>query len=330
MRPCPGPHAAGGGQQGGGRPVKLVVMSSAVAAGSGSSSAWSPSAPAAARTRSMSPKRSNTSSTGGRRAGQVGGVEGHRLDHVGPGRPGRVRRGVEPVARPAGQHHVRHRPGTSPATMAWAISEAPPRTSTDWGRPVASIMVVLPLSSRGGAVPAGGGRASVHSPSRRPRSRAGATPSGSTRRRTSRNRRPRGTWPGTSRERAGCPWPGRGGPRPSTIASSSSRSPSSRVADGQVEGEGPARHREREGARVAGAEALQHGEEARPPHPVSRSMARRTVSPAASGTTNWYWRKPLGRRGGSTRPRRRAGGRSRSCGGACPAGAWAPCGTRTR
>ena len=90
------------------------------------------------------------------------------------------------LGRPASTT-VRHRPGTRPATMAWAISEAPPSTSTDWGRPVASIMVVRPpwwlvRVRRGGvARPVSGeaGPASAHSPSRRPRSER-STPSGST------------------------------------------------------------------------------------------------------------------------------------------------------
>ena len=78
-------------------------------------------------------------------------VEGHRLGHVGPGGLGPVHGLGQPgPSRPASTT-VRHRPGTSLSTMAWAISEEPPSTSTDWGRPMASIMVLSVLVV-GGAV----------------------------------------------------------------------------------------------------------------------------------------------------------------------------------
>ena len=77
----------------------------AAAAGSCSSASWSPSTPAATMTRSMSPKRSKTSSAKAPVAGDVGGVEGHGLDHVGPERPWPGGRLGQPGPVPAGQDH---------------------------------------------------------------------------------------------------------------------------------------------------------------------------------------------------------------------------------
>ena len=122
-------------------PVKLVCTMSSAAAGSCSARAWSPSTPNATSTRSKSPKRSNVAAHERLVRREVGGVERDGVDR-GRARGAQLGRGgVAGLGLAGREHDPRARVGsTSLRTVAIAMSEVPPSTSTDCTSPSASFI----------------------------------------------------------------------------------------------------------------------------------------------------------------------------------------------
>ena len=168
--------------------------------------------------------------------------------------------------------------------MARAISEEPPSTSTDWGRPTASIMVVVSVlrrewrrpvqgagARRAGSRPGpggglGGSRGAGRCTGRAfDRDRSGGPPRGRPGPVSPAIRRSSDTSNGRRPGRPASPWPDRSGPRRRRSRRRGSRGPRSSWwwPDREVEGQCPARHGERERTRVAGSEPLEHGQKRR-------------------------------------------------------------------
>ena len=173
-------------------PVKFVCTISSAAAGSCSARAWSPSTPNATSTRSKSPKRSNVAATNAScdaksvasnaTASTCGRARGAQLGR----RPRRTPRACGPRARRA-----RRAGPTSLRTVASAMSEVPPSTSTDCTSPervLHEVLLPAPL------------RSSRRSMSLRSRL------SGRARRARRATRRAAGTSPRAARAAAASPW----------------------------------------------------------------------------------------------------------------------------
>jgi hypothetical protein len=189
--------------------------------------------------------------------------------------------------------------GPAAATMAWAISEEPPSTSTDWGRPMASIIdgVRSLLSGWDRAVSAFGAGCAASPDARRRPGEAGlppecppvvaqseAPPEVGTEDAVGidpvthglATRRSAGTWPGTAPGRPASPWPGRHGRRPDEhlVVEVVEQHGRAGGAHREVEGQGPAGHGEGEGPGSPGPNRLSTARNEASFTSVRRSMIR--------------------------------------------------------